>query len=157
MLLCKIMFYCQACFEFNTSLRYERKYKIRNIKFSRKKQWAFTTMKIRRLVVKLDTEWDFLEWGNKIINTGNKRKERKVRPAFMQKEDCRLLRYSNTWLLWDTIVQIRNKDTHFNWLDLLFSKEQACIHPILILAIQLAKSIPRFRNDTWCKIYSDRQ
>ena len=53
-------------------------------------------MKIRRLVVKLDTEWDFLEWGNKIINTGNKRKEGKVRPAFMQKEDCRLLRYSNT-------------------------------------------------------------
>ena len=121
MLLWKIMFYCQACFEFNTSLRYERKYKIRNIKFSRKKQWAFTTMKIRRLVVKFDTEWDFLEWGNKIINTGNKRKERKVRPAFMQKEDCRLLRYSNTWLLWDTIVQIRNKDTHFNWLDWLIT------------------------------------
>ena len=43
-------------------------------------------MKIRRLVVKLDTEWDFLEWGNKIINTGNKRKEGKVRPAFMKKK-----------------------------------------------------------------------
>ena len=55
-------------------------------------------MKIRRLVVKLDTEWDFLEWGNKIINTGNKGKEGKERPAFMRKEDCRLLRYLVTRL-----------------------------------------------------------
>ena len=55
-------------------------------------------MKIRRLTVKLDTEWDFSEWGNKIINTGNKGKEGKERPAFMRKDHCRLLRYLVTRL-----------------------------------------------------------
>ena len=39
-----------------------------------------------------------LEWGNKIINTDNKRKEGKERPAFVRKGDCRLLRYSVTTL-----------------------------------------------------------
>ena len=100
------MFCCVACFEINTSSRYERTHKIKcnNISLAQShvlsRQWWYEDW-----LLNLTLNGTFWSGGNKIINTGNKRKEGKERPAFMQKEDCRLLRYSVT-RLWDIIVQI---------------------------------------------------